>query len=71
MMYQILDLEQSEEAEEEGANMDELAQRSEKCVVIKTSTRQVRGKRRLWAVCDVVSCRLYFCPWWAWWILNH
>jgi 26S proteasome regulatory subunit T5 len=38
-VVEILDL-QEEEGEEEGANIDELAQRKEKCVVIKTSTRQ-------------------------------
>jgi len=39
-VVEVLDLKNDEEEEEDGANMDLDAMRKEKCVVIKTSTRQ-------------------------------
>lgn len=38
---QILDVSPEDEAEEDGANVDLDSQRKGKCVVLKTSTRQV------------------------------
>jgi len=38
---QILDVNPEDEAEEDGANVDLDSQRKGKCVVLKTSTRQV------------------------------
>lgn len=39
--FQILEMNPEEEAEEDGANVDLDSQRKGKCVVLKTSTRQV------------------------------
>lgn len=41
-ILQILDVNPEDEAEEDGANVDLDSQRKGKCVVLKTSTRQVR-----------------------------
>ena len=41
MKFQILEMNPEEEAEEDGANVDLDSQRKGKCVVLKTSTRQV------------------------------
>lgn len=41
---QILDVSPEDEAEEDGANVDLDSQRKGKCVVLKTSTRQVRAR---------------------------
>ena len=40
--FQILEMNPEDEAEEDGANIDLDSQRKGKCVVLKTSTRQVR-----------------------------
>lgn len=40
-LLQILDVNPEDEAEEDGANVDLDSQRKGKCVVLKTSTRQV------------------------------
>ncbi len=40
-MMQILDVNPEDENEEDGANVDLDSQRKGKCVVLKTSTRQV------------------------------
>lgn len=40
-LAQILDVNPEDEAEEDGANVDLDSQRKGKCVVLKTSTRQV------------------------------
>lgn len=39
--FQILEMNPEDEAEEDGANIDLDSQRKGKCVVLKTSTRQV------------------------------
>lgn len=41
LFLQILEMNPEEEAEEDGANIDLDSQRKGKCVVLKTSTRQV------------------------------
>lgn len=41
-LFQILEMNPEEDAEEDGANIDLDSQRKGKCVVLKTSTRQVR-----------------------------
>ena len=41
LFSQILEMNPEEEAEEDGANIDLDSQRKGKCVVLKTSTRQV------------------------------
>lgn len=41
MVLQILEMNPEDEAEEDGANIDLDSQRKGKCVVLKTSTRQV------------------------------
>jgi 26S proteasome regulatory subunit T5 len=40
-LFQILEMNPEDEAEEDGANIDLDSQRKGKCVVLKTSTRQV------------------------------
>ena len=40
-LFQLLDVDPQDAAEEEGANVDLDSQRKGKCAVIKTSTRQV------------------------------
>ena len=40
--FQILDIDPEDQAEEDGGHTDLDSQRKGKCVVIKTSTRQVR-----------------------------
>lgn len=40
--FQILEMNPEDEAEEDGANIDLDSQRKGKCVVLKTSTRQVK-----------------------------
>jgi len=40
-VLQILEMNPEDEAEEDGANIDLDSQRKGKCVVLKTSTRQV------------------------------
>jgi len=41
-VVEILDMDSSDEPEDEGANIDLDSHRKGKCAVIKTSTRQVR-----------------------------
>lgn len=43
LFSQILEMNPEEEAEEDGANIDLDSQRKGKCVVLKTSTRQVNS----------------------------
>ena len=64
-LYQLLDMDPNDEAEEDGANVDLDAVRKGKCAVIKTSTRQVRIIL-IW----MISRRMNFsqslfnlCPW--------
>lgn len=42
--FQILEMNPEDEAEEDGANIDLDSQRKGKCVVLKTSTRQVMAQ---------------------------
>ena len=42
-LFKILEMNPEDEAEEDGANIDLDSQRKGKCVVLKTSTRQVRN----------------------------
>ena len=43
-LFQLLDVDPENAAEEEGGNVDLDSQRKGKCAVIKTSTRQVQQK---------------------------
>ena len=45
-LFQILEMNPEDEAEEDGANIDLDSQRKGKCVVLKTSTRQVNKLAR-------------------------
>lgn len=47
--FQILEMNPEDEAEEDGANIDLDSQRKGKCVVLKTSTRQV-------SACELLVC---------------
>ena len=52
MSFQILEMNPEDEAEEDGANIDLDSQRKGKCVVLKTSTRQVNHLHLyLWISC--------------------
>jgi hypothetical protein len=54
-LFQILEMNPEDEAEEDGANIDLDSQRKGKCVVLKTSTRQVNNSNFLWLLRSVVS----------------
>jgi 26S proteasome regulatory subunit T5 len=49
IVMQILDVNPEDENEEDGANVDLDSQRKGKCVVLKTSTRQVSVKNTTFA----------------------
>lgn len=53
MLFQILEMNPEEEAEEDGANIDLDSQRKGKCVVLKTSTRQVKS------LCKCISLSIF------------
>ena len=53
LFSQILEMNPEEEAEEDGANIDLDSQRKGKCVVLKTSTRQVNSR---------LACISHFAP---------
>lgn len=62
--FQILEMNPEDEAEEDGANIDLDSQRKGKCVVLKTSTRQVSAVGIfslllivLWFISNEISCR--------------
>jgi hypothetical protein len=60
-----LDVNPEDEAEEDGANVDLDSQRKGKCVVLKTSTRQVSGLHLALSsigVCSILLCHDWFIP---------
>lgn len=74
LSFQILDVNPEDEAEEDGANVDLDSQRKGKCVVLKTSTRQVSDVQIVIHICSMIMrvrtestfvCvrRRYSCPW--------
>lgn len=59
--FQILEMNPEDEAEEDGANIDLDSQRKGKCVVLKTSTRQVMAQHHfLSAMIGKVNNQLCF-----------
>lgn len=50
LIFQILEMNPEDDAEEDGANIDLDSQRKGKCVVLKTSTRQVTVTRFFYVI---------------------
>jgi 26S proteasome regulatory subunit T5 len=60
-LFQILEMNPEDEAEEDGANIDLDSQRKGKCVVLKTSTRQVNKLARIRCAPQICGICYYIC----------
>lgn len=61
LFVQILEMNPEDVAEEDGANIDLDSQRKGKCVVLKTSTRQVFGSQNFHSFFPPITSALLVC----------